>query len=63
MKQTKFRYFSVLLVDGSEVEIKAPQSPITEDYCKRLAPHYANKQKGLNLAASDIARVKGMPRP
>lgn len=47
MKQMKYRYFSVQLFNGSEVEIKAPQAKITEEYCKRDAYHYANKQHGL----------------
>lgn len=60
MKQNKYRYFSVVLVDGSECEIKCNNYPITEEYCKRDAWHYVNKQYGLNLRPTDVWSVKGV---
>ena len=60
MKKTKYRYFSVVLINGSEYEIKSNNFPITEIYCKRVAWHYVNKQNGLNISPSDVESVKGI---
>lgn len=57
MKKEKYRYFSVLLIDGTEVEIKT-YNAMTEIYCKLLAYHLVNKQNGLNLSPSDVVSVK-----
>lgn len=59
MKQTKYRYFSVLLIDGTEYEIKT-YSAMTERYCELLAYHLVNKQHGTNLSPSDVLSVKGI---
>lgn len=61
MKQNKYRYFSVVLIDGSEHQIKT-NYPITEQYCEVLAYHYINKQNGLNLRPTDIQSVKGITK-
>lgn len=60
MKKTKYRYFSVVLINGSEYEIKSNNFPITEIYCKRDAWHSVNKQNGLNISPSDVESVKGI---
>jgi len=57
MKQEKYRYFSVLLIDGTEVEVKT-YSAMTERYCELLSYHLVNKQHGLNLSPSDVVSVK-----
>lgn len=59
MKQTKYRYFSVSLIDGTEYEIKT-YSMMTERYCELLAYHLVNKQHGTDVKPSDVESVKGI---
>lgn len=61
MNKTKYRYFSVVLINGSEYQIKT-NNPITEQYCKVLAYHYVNKQNGINISPSDVESVKGITK-
>lgn len=61
MKQVKYRYFRAALNDGTDYEIKVLR-PITEDYCKRDAWHYINKQYSLNLRPFDVGSVKGITK-
>lgn len=59
MKQTKYYYFSVRLIDGTEYEIKT-YSEMTERYCELLSYHLVNKQHGANISPSDVVSVKGI---
>lgn len=40
-KQDKFRYFELILKDGSKVTTKAPQRKLTVEYATKLAYHWA----------------------
>lgn len=61
MRQAKYRHFSVILIDGTEYQVKAA-SLITERYCELLAYHLVNKQHGANILPPDVAIVKGLIR-
>ena len=61
MKADKYKYFRLILTDGSECEVKN-HAKVTESYFIKLAYHYANKQIGLNLAQSDVVRCIGIEK-
>lgn len=61
MKKTKYRYFSVVLLDRSEYIVKYPDK-VTESYFLKLAYHYINKQYGLNISPSYVVSVTGIEK-
>lgn len=61
MQNPKFNKFRVILIDGTEYEIKT-YSEMTERYCELLSYHLVNKQHGTNLSPSDVESVKGISK-
>lgn len=59
MKQTKYRYFRAVLVDGVELEFKTP-TPVTENYAFMNTAHLLSKQYKTRILTEEIKTIKGI---
>lgn len=59
MKQTKYRYFRAILVDGVELDFKTP-TPVTEGYAFMNTAHLLRKQYKTRILTEEIKTIKGI---
>ena len=59
MKQTKFRYFRAILVDGVELDFKT-SPPVTEGCAFMNCTHLLSKQYKSHILTNEIKTIKGV---
>ena len=59
MKQTKFRFFRAILVDGVELVFKTP-APVTEGYAFMNCAYLLSKQYKTRILNEEIKTMKGI---
>ena len=59
MKQTKYRYFRAVLVDGVELDFKT-NTPVTEGYAFTNTAHLLSKQYKTRILTEEIKTIKGI---
>lgn len=59
MKQSKFRYFRAILVDGVELVFKTP-APVTEGYAFMNTEHLLSKQYKTRILKEEIKTIRGI---
>ena len=59
MKQTKYRYFRAILVDGVELAFKTP-TPVTGGYAFMNCAHLLSKQYKTRILTNEVKTIKGI---
>lgn len=59
MKQTKFRYFRAILIDGFELDFKT-STPVTEGYAFMNCAHLLSKQYKSRILTNEVKTIKGI---